>query len=148
MGSPLDPPSGPATSLIHGSCSSANHKLPFKSVSSMDKICSRWIHGPIVIDLGASNLLTNRLTVQILTCVASTSAIRSQPSPLDQDVVEWRAGRPPSAARCPKAPNRPPAAYKYPHDSLHYKRGCGARWRSAPIHFQALQASLIVLAEH
>ena len=27
-----DPPSGPTTSLIHGSCSRANDKRPFKSV--------------------------------------------------------------------------------------------------------------------
>jgi hypothetical protein len=49
---------GPATSLICGISSSANGKPPSKSVWSRDKICSRWIHGPIVIHLELSTDLT------------------------------------------------------------------------------------------
>jgi len=118
---PLGPPSGPATSPIRGSYSRANHKLPFKSVLSMDKICSWWIHGPIVIDLGVSTNLPTDLHPNFTMCCPSnrhwepTIAVGSRGGGMEG----WSA--PPSAAWLPKAPNRPPTANKYPHASLHYK---------------------------
>jgi hypothetical protein len=115
------PPSGHATSPIRGRCSRANDKHPFKSVWSMHKIWWRWIHGPIVIDLGGFHRLTNRLTYQILTCAGFTTDLEEQPRCYDVEAVHPTADRrPPCAARHPRCSTDLLATYKYPspHSTL------------------------------
>jgi hypothetical protein len=117
-----DPLGGHATSLINGSCSKANHKLPFKSVWSTDKICSRWIHGPIVIDLGASIDLPTTIPTKFHHALASQLTWRSNQHP-------WMQRR--CIQRLTGAPMPPPGAPWWPptsllptntlYASLHYK---------------------------
>ena len=66
----------------HRSVGAAPQALPCVDLSrfaSMVTMKRPWIHGPIVIGLGASNQPWNRLTTQILTCVVHVTAIGSQP---------------------------------------------------------------------
>jgi hypothetical protein len=97
------------------SCSRANKKHPFKSVWSTDKIWCRWIHGPIVIDLGGFHHLTNWHTYQISTCAAFTTDLEEQPCHYYAEAVHPRDNRcHPCAARRPRSSTDLPAAYKYP----------------------------------
>jgi hypothetical protein len=72
---------GPATSLIHGISSSANRKPPSKSVWSRDKICSWWIHGPIVIHLELSTDLTTDFLSKLHHMLSSQPPWRSNQRP-------------------------------------------------------------------
>ena len=99
--------------------------------------------------LGSLHRLTNHHTYRISPCVGFTTVLEEQPSPLDAKVVHPRTNRhpqPPSgtlgwAPTFPLPTNTPPSLYTI-------NSRCGARWRSAPIHFQALQASLGFLDWH
>jgi hypothetical protein len=68
---PPSPTCGPATSLICGITSLANEKPPFKLVWSRDKICSQWIHGPIVIHLELSTDLPTDIPAKFHHVLAS-----------------------------------------------------------------------------
>jgi hypothetical protein len=117
---PPSPPSCHATSPIHGS--RANPKLPFKVVWSMDKICSWWIHGPTVIDLGASTDLPATIPSKFHHVLASQPTWRSNHSA----TMQWRwilgpAGVPLVSPNTLVPPSTLPLPTNTPSLTIHYK---------------------------
>jgi hypothetical protein len=127
------PPSGPTMSLIHGSCSRANHKPPFKSVWSTNKIYSQWIHGPIVIHLELSTDLPTDFMPEFWHVLPLQLPLGA--NQCCRIVRRWNGGPSDAFPRSPGTQVTPltsllPTSTPMPLYTIN--RGCGAQWKDAP----------------